>query len=650
MVANKPDDLPNGKTVKDLGEELPPIEGAYLILAGPGTGKTRLLVERALQIYNSLGSSKTKILALTFTNKAAGEMQSRLSDAVAAVDERSFIGTFHSFAAHVLRSHGNTIGIPGDFVIYNEDDQQELLRQLQIDHYIPSEVDVERLVYTFSRLKSRGVLGVVSRPSNQGQVSESLKEIHDIYQHALHEANALDFGDLIHKAILLFREKPHFLHLYQTAYPYILVDEFQDTTPAQYTLLSLLANTQAPNLFAVADEDQLIFEWNEARLETLNRLCEDFNALVIYSTLSYRCPSFIVEAANAVISKNRLRFPGKPAIQSKSKKGEKGYIWLYEAQDEETEADFIVWQISRLQQESYGPRDFAVLARARRLLDHTEAALKSANIPSGRPTVGGLGETEISQALLRLLRWLQNSRDEQSARRVAQFLGEGSADSFERAVAMAREKAQHFEIVLADLVDNGKAVPLAEILKRIPAWRILMRDTKKLLVEIRIGLSQILEASGKANDISAEIATTTEKLIEICKNMSPRERISLPDFLLRLPKIVSVTPISKPLIKEGVVSLLTCHQAKGLEFPIVFMIAMEAGVFPDFRSDNDLRRLEEERRLFYVGITRTKQFLYLTYSRARSDTHGRIWSRDPSRFLNEIPEELIEKIKEEYMD
>lgn len=650
MVVNRPGDLPNGKRVKDLGELLPPIEGTYLILAGPGTGKTRLLVERALQIFDLMTSSKTKILALTFTNKAAGEMRSRLSDAVAAINERSFIGTFHSFAAHALRSHGSAIGVPGDFVIYNEDDQQELLRQLQIDGSIPDEVDVRNLIYAFSRLKSRGVLGVGSRPSDQRQILESVKRIHEIYQRALREANALDFGDLVHETIRLFREKPHFLSLYQTAYSYVLVDEFQDTTPAQYMLLCLLASSQAPNLFVVADEDQLIFEWNEARLETLNHLCEDFGAMVIYSTLSHRCPPTIVEAANAVISKNRFRFLGKPAIQSKLKKGEKGSIWLYEASNEESEANFIVRQVRRLQQEGYSPRDFAVLARARRLLDQAETALQSADIRAARPTLAGLGETETSQAVLRLLRWLQNSRDEQSARRIAQFLGEGSADSFEQAVAMAREKAQHFEIVLADLVDNSKTSPLAEILKRIPTWRLLMRDTKNLLVELRSELVRVLEASGKADDLSAEIADTIQKLIELCKNMSPRERISLPDFLLRLPQIVSGVAISDLPIKEGIVSLLTCHQAKGLEFPIVFLIAMEEGVFPDFRSENDLRRLEEERRLFYVGITRTKQSLYLTYSRTRSDTRGRIWPRRPSRFLNEIPEGLIKKTKEADMD
>jgi len=631
--------------VESLREALPPIEGCYLVLAGPGTGKTALLVERARQVLVESGKSKIKVLALTFTNKAAAEMKGRLAAVVSDLEGRAFIGTFHSFANHVLRAHGSAIGIPADFVIYNEDDQLEALRQLREDGRLPESLDVDSIVHAFSRLKSRGLLAEGTKDEDE-RLPESLRLLHYEYRKALRELNALDFGDLILEASRLFREHPHVLRLYRVAYRNILVDEFQDTTPAQYTLLRQMVDPGTTNLFAVADEDQLIFEWNEARLETLNLFFEDFGAKVIYSTLTHRCPANIVEAANAVIRNNRFRFPGKPEIRSRPEGGRVEPIRFYGATDEADEGRFVAETISGLRTLGHVPADFAVIARARRLLNATELALASSGIPGGRPSLAGLGGTEESEAVVRLLRWLQNSRDEQSARRVVRFLAPGEVDTFERVVGDAKRRAIPFEAALAESADGGGSGILPNIAERVVKWRLWARDARKLLEALAADLPTFLEFSESTEGSAEEARHTLGELLDLCRGMSARGRIALPDFLLSLPQMVSQGRMGRPVGHEGAVSLLTYHQAKGLEFPVVFLIALESGTFPDFRSERDLRRLEEERRLFYVGITRTKMRLYLTYSGERSDTYGRVWRKEPSRFIEEIPPELIEHVSD----
>lgn len=631
-----------GATVESLKEALPPIEGTYLVLAGPGTGKTALLVERARQIFRTAGASRIKVLALTFTNKAAAEMKSRLAGVVSGLDERSFIGTFHSFASHVLRAHGSAIGIPADFVIYNEDDQREVLRQLQSDGRLPEGLDPDNIVYTFSKLKSRGLFGGRQQEEEDG-ISETLRSVHNEYRRALRDSNALDFGDLILETARLFAEQPQILRLYRVAYRNILVDEFQDTTPAQYSLLHQLADSGTTNVFAVADEDQLIFEWNEARLETLNLFCEDFGAKVIYSTLTYRCPPVIVEAANAVIRNNRFRFPGKPEIRSRAGESGQDRIFVYEANDESGEGQFVADTINQLRGRGHVAAEFAVIARTRRLLDPIEQALLPANIPAGRPTPAGLGRTYESEGVLRLLRWLQNSRDEQSARRAVRFLRPEESDAFERAVEDAKKRAVPFEASLSEDATSKESPGLREIAERIIKWRLSVRDTQKLLEVLRDDLSSSLEFAEDSESSVEEVRRVLDELLDLCKTVSSRGRITLPDFLLSLPQTVARVGMASAG-REGVVSLLTYHQAKGLEFPVIFLIALESGTFPDFRSEKNLRLLEEERRLFYVGITRTKSRLYLTYSRQRRDLRGRVWPKDASRFIGEIPAELVEHV------
>ena len=622
---------PAGRTKESLDEELPLLDGAYLVLAGPGTGKTTLLVQRARQVLETKGLEKTKVLALTFTNKAATEMKTRLSSAIPDSEARTFIGTFHAFGSHVLRAHGHAIGIPSEFVVYDERDQLALLEQLQGEGHVPTGVNLESLVHAFSRLKSRGLLGDLKQ-HEVPDISMNLRAMHETYRGALRAQGALDFGDLVLECVRLFRERPQVLRLYRVAFGHVLVDEFQDTTPSQYELLQMLVDETAPRLFAVADEDQLIFEWNEARLETLNRVCTDFQAKVIYSTLSHRCPPNIVEAANAVIARNRFRFPGKPDIRSKRADVEP--IRVFEGADEQEEASFVIATVKELRRLGLRSADIGIIARARRLLDQIEEALVAEGIPAARPSIAGLGGSEEAEAILRLLRWLQNSRDEQSARHVVSVLCPEATNAFESAVRAARDKAIGIEAALAGEATSENGQTLRILVEHIARWRLLARDTRRLLATLKTELPGLFPDSPEDGSAHEEAERILDELERLRQWMSASGRIGLPDFLLGLPQLVSAGALAGSSPRDGTVSLLTYHQAKGLEFSTVFLTALESGIFPDFRSERDLRRMEEERRLFYVGITRTKSRLYLTCARKRRTVRGNPWDRDHSPFLD----------------
>ena len=604
------------------------------MLAGPGTGKTTLLTDRALHIINSTPDERSKILALTFTNRAAAEMRSRLRIHGDQFDSRLFIGTFHSFATQVLRSHGDAIGLDTDFVIFDQADQRAVLEELRDDGELGEGVNIDSVVTAFSRLKSRGISLSHTYLDEQSRGFESLALIHDKYQARLTRSNALDFGDLIIECLRLFTEKPGFRDLYRIAYPYVLVDEFQDTTPSQFELLRELVDPDSANVFAVADEDQLIFEWNEARLETLNLYLEQFKAEVTYSTVSHRCPPVVVDAANAIIANNRLRLQTKPAIQTNLR--ERGTIIVHEAEDEESEAGFVVDKIAEVHRSGVPLSEIAVMGRSRRSLESIGVALDDAAIPAGQPSTAGLSGDEDGEAILRLLRWLQNSRDEQSARRVMHYLKPSLSDLFGESVRSGLRKGLSLEAALADTPDGEQGDQVRELLAYLSQWRLLSRDTGRLIVSLSHDLPSLFEDSDRAVG-ALSVLQTMEKLLREVSN-APHTRLA--DFLSGLPVVVG-TSAQQSTGKSGAVSLLTLHQAKGLEFTSVFLIGLAEGVIPDFRSSNRDRALEEERRLFYVGVTRTRRDLFLTYAGTRRATTGRIVSCDESRFIREIPDALV---------
>ena len=604
------------------------------MLAGPGTGKTTLLTERVLYVINSTADERSKILALTFTNRAAAEMRSRLRLHGDHFDSRLFIGTFHGFATQVLRSHGDAIGLDTDFVIFDQADQRAVLEELRDDGELGVGVNIDSVITAFSRLKSRGVSLSHPQPDGQSNAFESLGLIHDKYRTRLTRSNALDFGDLIMECLRLFSEKPGFRDLYRIAYPYVLVDEFQDTTPAQFELLRELVDPDKANVFAVADEDQLIFEWNEARLETLNLYLEQFKAEVTYSTVSHRCPPAVVDAANAIIANNRLRLQTKPAIQTNLR--ERGTIFVHEAEDENAEASFVANKIEEFRRSGVPLSQVAVIGRSRRSLESIGLALDDAAIPAGQPSTAGLSADEDGDAILRLLRWLQNPRDEQSARRVFHYLKPSLSDLFGESVRSGLREGLPLEAALADTPDGEQGDQVRELLACLSQWRLLSRDTGRLIASLSNDLPSLFEDSDKASG-ALMVLRTMETLLREVSN-APHTRLA--DFLAGLP-VVAATNAHQETVESGAVSLLTLHQAKGLEFTSVFLIGLVDGIIPDFRSAKKDRALEEERRLFYVGLTRTRRDIFLTYADTRRATNGRIVSCEQSRFIEEIPEALL---------
>ena len=614
--------------------EQPPVHGAYIVLSGPGTGKTTLLTQRVDYIIQSTPNERSKILALTFTNRAAAEMRSRLRGYGDRFGSRLFVGTFHSFATHVLRSHGDAIGLNTEFVIFDQSDQRSVLQDLQDEGELGEGVNIESVVSSFSRLKSRGMSLSQTQPDAHSLASQSFVLIHNKYRERLTWSNALDFGDLITECLRLFTENPGIRDLYRTAYPYVLVDEFQDTTPAQFDLLKAVINPSAANVFAVADEDQLIFEWNEARLETLNLYLDQFKAEMTYSTLTHRCPPSVVEAANAVIVKNRLRLQTKPAIQTRLR--EEGTLFLHEAEDEKSEADFVATKIRELRMLGTPLSEIAVIGRTRRSLQAMGLAFDAASIPAGQPTTAGLSNDEDGEVILRLLRWLQNPRDEQSAGRVIQYLRPSLGDLFDQSVRSGLREGLGLEEALANNPDGLQGDLVRELLAHLSQWRLLTRDTAKLVVALRNDLPKLLEDPSK----EAAIVSVMNTMDSLLREVSNAPHTRLADFLAGLPIVVG-TRTHDGKIESNAVSILTFHQAKGLEFTSVFLVGLADGVFPDFRSEKQPRTLEEERRLFYVGLTRTRRDVFLTYPRSRRATTGRVLDCKQSRFIEEIPKQLL---------
>ena len=617
--------------------EQPPLHGAYIVLSGPGTGKTTLLTQRVLHVLHSTPEDRSKILALTFTNRAAAEMRARLRGHGDQFVQRLFVGTFHSFAAHVLRSHGDVIGLDTDFVIFDQEDQRSVLQDLQDDGELGEGINIDSVVSAFSRLKSRGVSLTGPQRDSSSPVSESLALTHSKYRERLTWSNALDFGDLITECLRVFAESPGVRDLYRIAYPYVLVDEFQDTTPAQFDLLKAVINPHSASVFAVADEDQLIFEWNEARLETLNLYLEHFKAEMTYSTLTHRCPPFVVEAANAVIANNRLRLRTKPAIQTQLR--EQGNLFLHEAEDEEYEAHFVATKIKELRLLGTPLSEIVVMGRNRRSLQAIGKALDAGNIDAGQPSTAGLSGDEDGEVILRLLRWLQNPRDEQSARRVIQYLRPSLGDVFDEAVRSGLREGVALEAALVDSPDELQGDQVREMLAHLSQWRLLTRDMARLIVALRSDLPRLLEDPSR----EAGVVTVLNNMETLLPEVSNAPHTRLADFLAGLPVVVG-TRASGGDIQSGAVSLLTFHQAKGLEFTSVFLIGLADGVFPDFRSENRPRALEEERRLFYVGLTRTRRDVFLTFASSRRAMTGRVLQCEVSRFVEEIPERLLTPI------
>ncbi len=670
-------------------------QGPLLVLAGAGSGKTTVLVNRIAHLikfgcaYGSQYVPRTltgahlnlmkeyigqvesgnmrplpnailpllqyrpvfpgNILAITFTNKAAREMKDRVIDLVGDSAYDIWISTFHSTCVRILRRNIDKIEYSRNFAIYDDVDQLSLLKDcikelnLNEKYYQPKDMR-----NSINRLKDQ-----MKDPSEymkevEGQFREkSIANIYRIYEAKMKQNNALDFADLINKTLELFNRRPDVVDFYRKKFQYILVDEYQDTNLAQYTFVKMLSELHK-NICAVGDDDQSIYGWRGADIRNILEFEKDFtDTKVVKLEENYRSSQNILDAANSVIKNNRGRKPKR--LWTQSHEGSK--VQIYRATTEKDEAEYVCRKISKLiQEEGMGPGDFAVLYRVNAQSRVLEEALMKYGIQY--KIYGGLrfyDRKEIKD-IISYLRLIANPNDDVSLKRIINAprrgIGSVTVETLEKAAAIEEESI--FNIII-DLDKNqaltgrttARVMEFGHLITRLIAMNGTMGLTDFIYAVLNeTGYQENLEQRKTPEDLSR--LENIKEFVSAAKEFEAiNEEADLVDFLENIALISDIDQMDE---QQTCVALMTLHSAKGLEFPIVFLVGLEEGLFPLSRSIDNYEELEEERRLCYVGITRAKRRLHLSYAMNRT-LYGNSMENMPSRFLREIPEELLEPVE-----
>jgi len=616
-------------------------EGPVLVLAGPGSGKTRVLTHRIAYLIEEMDVRAWHIMAVTFTNKAAREMEGRVLTLLEGSDriDGLSIGTFHAICARILRRESEWTPFTRDYLIYDTADQLAAVKMAI------NELNLDEKKYT-----PRGMLSQISDAKNEliapedypapDYRSEIVRRIYTRYDQILRANNARDFDDLLTHTVWLFQQHPEVLARYQTRYTHILVDEFQDTNMAQYALIKLLAGEQR-NLFAVGDPDQSIYAFRGADYRNVQRFREDFpEARMILLEQNYRSHQAILDAATGVIDRNPGRVP--KALFSEQKDGP--LVQLKEAYNEDEEAQFVVNTIAELvAQGEYLPGDFAVMYRT----NAQSRAIEDAFLRAGRPyrLIGATrfySRKEIKDAMA-YLRLIHNPDDLVSLQRVINVPPRGIG---QKTLQELEDWARYEDIspghALLTLLDESVEAPLdgraRNALTRFASMLAGWIEQRSTLSPADL-LTTVLKDTGYLNyldDGTEEGLSRAENVLELRTVAASYEGLDLTTFL---EEVSLVSDVDTRDDETQAPSLLTLHAAKGLEFPVVFIVGLEEGVLPHIRSMEDPSQMQEERRLMYVGITRAKERLYLLYAFRRS-LFGDSSANMPSRFLYDIPEHV----------
>ncbi len=646
-------------------EAVTTVKGPVLVLAGPGSGKTRVLAHRVAYLLRAVGVHPRAVMAVTFTNKAAGEMKERIhrlvgeSVPVTTGWKGLTIGTFHSICARILRAEADAAGLNPNYVIYDDGEQLSTVKQAL------RELDLSDKMYRPEALRA-----IISRAKNElikpeqyqanTYYEEVVRRVYQRYQQILNDSAALDFDDLLARTTWLFQEQPEVLRRYQERYEYLLVDEFQDTNTAQYELVRLLAG-RSRNLFVVGDEDQSIYGFRGADYRNVRRFREDFpDARVVLLEQNYRSTQAILDVANAVISKNRHRTPKK----LHTNRGPGLQVVSHEAYDETDEAAFVANTIQRLVGSGeVRLGDCAVMYRT----NAQSRALEDAFVARGIPyrLVGGTRfyqRKEIKDALA-YLRLVHNPADNISLARIINVPPRGIGEKTISALAtwsadLGVSMVGGMALVAGDL--KSPALPAAETLQatspqatppqhpfgpaaqraltafyRMLAQWMAARDT----LTVAALLDRIAEESGYATWLRDGTEEGEDRWANLQELRSVAvhyddfpPQLGLSAFLEEVALVSDQDELAEP---EDRVTLLTVHTAKGLEFPVVFIVGLEENIFPHSRSKDDPDQMEEERRLMYVGVTRAKDRLYLVHAFRRM-LYGRSEVNEPSRFLRDV--------------
>jgi DNA helicase-2/ATP-dependent DNA helicase PcrA len=636
--------------------------GPLLVVAGAGSGKTRVLTRRIAYLMARRKVAPYEILAITFTNKAAGEMKDRVTELVGPIARSMWVSTFHSACVRLLRQEASRLGYSNSFSIYDQADSLRLVTILAKElHLDPKRYPARQFQSMISNAKNEllGPADYVNATKNQFE--EVVAEVYALYQRRLQQANAMDFDDLIMKTVEVLQRFPESKARFRSRFRHVLVDEYQDTNHAQYILIRELVGNDADGIPAaelcvVGDADQSIYGFRGATIRNILQFELDFpNATSVLLEQNYRSTQNILNAANAVITKNESRKEKNLWSEAGSGRPLTGYV----GESEHDEAEFIKNEIRQLQNAGTSqPGDTAIFYRTNAQSRVFEEVFMRAALPY--KVVGGVRFYERKEVkdLLAYLRVLANSNDEISLRRIINVPKRGIGDrALDYVDAFAQSQYLSFWLGLHRCSEipempTRAAGSIRDFLSMIAALRVLVEAKVRPSVIIEAVLEQsglLAELSG-SNDPQDEVRVENlQELVAVSLEYEERpleelgedEEISLSGFLEQVSLVADADEIPEGEDHGGVVTLMTLHTAKGLEFPTVFLTGLEDGIFPHSRTLGEKNEIEEERRLAYVGLTRAKERLYLTRAESRS-SWGAPNYNPPSRFLDEIPEDVIE--------
>ena len=619
-------------------------EGPCLVIAGAGSGKTKVLTHKIAYLMQEKNVLPWNILAITFTNKAANEMKERIEKLVGDAVKDMWIGTFHSICVRILRKFIDRIGFDSSFIIFDASDQRTLVKQCLKDLQLDEKIFSDRSVISeISNAKNDMLEPDTYAAQVNGEFRKiKIAEIYELYQKRLKENNAIDFDDIINYTIKILNQNEDILDYYSNKFKYVLVDEYQDTNKSQFTLVKMLASKNG-NITVVGDNDQGIYSFRGADISNILNFEKDFpGTKIIKLEQNYRCTGNILNVANAIIKNNEVKYDKKLWTENEEGKLPK----VFSADNEYDEGRYIVEQIEHLKREEYYKySDFAVLYRMNTQSRAIEDILRREDIPY--KIIGGLKfyERKEIKDIISYLRLVQNTADNLSLNRIInepkRGIGKTSLDNI-------AQVAEQNGVSMYDVIKNAEQYGLNRVYLNSREFISCMEEiiSKKDSLKISELIKMILKNTGytraleNENTVEAEnrIANLDEFLTVAIEFEEENAENSLSDFL---EGITLSSDIDNMEEEEESVTLMTLHSAKGLEFPVVFLVGMEEGIFPGYKSIGEPKELEEERRLCYVGVTRAKENLYLTNSKQRT-TFGSTTHNPPSRFLQEIPKELLD--------
>lgn len=626
------------------------VEGQVLILAGAGSGKTRVLTYRIAYMLKEKGIQPYNILAITFTNKAAQEMKERVKALIGDKADSMWISTFHSSCVKILRREIEKLGYKKDFTIYDTYDQKALIKDCMKELNInDKDITEQEIISKIGKAKDNLITPAKYKRENEKNFRENkIADLYTMYQKKLKENNALDFDDLIFKTVELFKNNPETLEFYQNKFKYIMIDEYQDTNRCQYEFAKLLAS-KYKNLCVVGDDDQSIYGWRGADIRNILDFEKDYpTAKVIKLEQNYRSKGNILHAANNVIKLNRFR--KSKALRTEAESGEK--IKIFRGYSDSEEALFVTSEIKRLiETEGRSYKDFAVLYRTNAQSRNFEDCFIKKDIPYR--IIGGLkfyDRKEIKD-LLAYLKVINNHTDYISLKRIVNV---PKRNIGEATILKVMEFANETEDSLYNCLMDAETIPslTARNISSIKKFTSLMEDFEMMAEQLSVSMliEYILDKTGYMKELKDSKDPEDESRVENLKELvsaavdfekSNEEDKSLSAFLEKVALVQDVDNMDE---EADTVVLMTVHSAKGLEFPVVFMVGMENGIFPGQASFDSDEEMEESRRLCYVGITRAKEVLYMTSAEMRR-VFGRTMCYSQSDFITEIPNGLKEIVR-----